>query len=76
MLNIKTFVFPTTYDLYEQRHKKYGYSSIAVKDLSGKTKVKDEDVEMTLYVESITELEGIKNKLLSEVAESYGVKPL
>lgn len=74
--NFKILVFPSTFDINEKDYRKFGYTGLYVKDLSGKEKVKGEKSELCISFNEKREDFSSKGKSVQDMAAEHGVKAL
>lgn len=74
--NFKILVFPSTFDINEKDFRQFGYTGLAVKNLSGKEKVKGEKSEMSIGFKEMKEDFSSKGKSTQDMADEHGVKAL
>lgn len=73
---ITTFVFPSTYDIFEQEYKEYGYAGLTIKDMSKRSREVAEESNITIGFLMKVEDDSIKGKTAIDVAKEHGVKPI
>ena len=74
--NFKILVFPSTFDINEKDYRQFGYTGLAVKNLSGKEKVKGEKSKLSIGFKEMKEDFSSKGKSTQDMADEHGVKAL